>query len=255
MINYSPIKDEVFHVHTSRCKHAGKAKDIEYVKTALSLGAKRIVFTDHAPFPGDPFKSRMDYAEFPGYIESIARLKEEFDGKIEVLCGLEIEYLPSFKDYYHELAENPGIDLLINGQHFYEYAPNKYSADLIDKTKEPIGQSLAMVEAINSGLFSVIAHPDRSFRKVFKWGETEDELSKAIINAAYKDGKWNGTYFEWNYSSSQTYNFLHREFWNLIPDSKIVVYGLDAHITEEVVSGWDFRKQAPKTAIFNANYI
>lgn len=45
----------VFHVHTYRCGHASKDMDEMYVKRVLSMGADSITFTDHAPFPGDPF--------------------------------------------------------------------------------------------------------------------------------------------------------------------------------------------------------
>ena len=56
---------EIFHVHTFRCGHAGNDQDVEYVKKAVALGAKRIVFTDHCPFPGNPFKSRMEIEQLP----------------------------------------------------------------------------------------------------------------------------------------------------------------------------------------------
>ena len=50
----------IFHIHTSRCKHASDESDEEYVKTALTLGAETITFTDHSPFLGNPFGNRMD---------------------------------------------------------------------------------------------------------------------------------------------------------------------------------------------------
>lgn len=31
----------IFHVHTYRCKHASEELDEEYIKTALSFGAKK----------------------------------------------------------------------------------------------------------------------------------------------------------------------------------------------------------------------
>ena len=65
---HKPVDKEIFHVHTYRCKHASDEDDEAYVKTAVELGAKRIVFTDHAPFPGNPFDHRMQYEELPEYI-------------------------------------------------------------------------------------------------------------------------------------------------------------------------------------------
>ena len=58
MGRYRPIENEIFHVHTWRCKHAGEEREWEYIERAMELGAERIVFTDHCPFPGDLFRGR-----------------------------------------------------------------------------------------------------------------------------------------------------------------------------------------------------
>lgn len=130
---YSPVDKEIFHVHTYRCKHAGDERDDQYIENAIRLGAKRIVFTDHAPFPGNPFGNRMGIEELSDYINSLCRLKEEYKDMIKILCGLEIEYLPSYNDYYHEIRHISGMDLLIIGQHFFEHNPGQYSFSDSDK--------------------------------------------------------------------------------------------------------------------------
>lgn len=239
-MNYKPIQDEIFHVHSLRCKHASDEKDIEYVRKAVKLGAKRIVFTDHAPFPGNPFINRMDIEQLPEYIETIQTLKQEFADTIEIICGLEIEWLPSFKEYYQELREKKGIELLILGQHFYEYSTGGYSVFNQDKSMEFWGQSIAIKDGIKTGLFNVVAHPDRPFRRCTEFGDTERQLAKEIIDAAYENGIWNGTYFEWNYSSSLNHNYLRPEFWKMIPNRAHILYGLDAHSTDEMMDGWNF---------------
>ena len=57
----------------------------------------------------------MDMEELPEYIESMNGLKEKFADKIEILCGLEVDYLPSYAAYYRMLAEMLGLDVLIQG--------------------------------------------------------------------------------------------------------------------------------------------
>ncbi len=49
---FKSFENGVFHVHTSRCRHASDENDESYVRKALELGAEAIAFTDHAPFPG-----------------------------------------------------------------------------------------------------------------------------------------------------------------------------------------------------------
>ena len=82
---YKPIEGEIFHVHTWRCKHASEEQDYEYVEKAIDLGADRIVFTDHSPFPGNPFRSRMEIEQLPEYISSLCQLKKEYGAKIDAI--------------------------------------------------------------------------------------------------------------------------------------------------------------------------
>ena len=46
MGRYRPIENEIFHVHTWRCKHAGEEREWEYIERAIELGAERIVFSN-----------------------------------------------------------------------------------------------------------------------------------------------------------------------------------------------------------------
>ena len=81
----------VFHVHTKRCGHASDEPDELYIKRAVEMGAESITFTDHAPFPNDPFNGRMKYSQLEEYIASLKQLKEKYNGIIDVHIGLEIE--------------------------------------------------------------------------------------------------------------------------------------------------------------------
>lgn len=231
---YSPINGEVFHIHTYRCKHAGTEKDEEYVEKAVQLGAKRIVFTDHVPFPGNPFGNRMDYEQIPEYLSSIGRLKEIHADKIELLCGFEAEYLPSYKEYYKDLADMTGVDILIIGQHFYENSDGSYSFSNDDKSIEYVGLCDAMIQGIETGLFSVVAHPDRAFRRRKTFENNEIAASRTLIKSAFE----NGIYLEKNYSSTKRKRQYWEEFWNLIPDSQLVLQGIDAHSVKEIEEWW-----------------
>ncbi len=227
---YIPIPGEAFHIHTYRCGHAEEVDDAAYVGKAIEIGATRIVFTDHAPFPGDPFGNRMEIAQLPEYIDFMQHLKEVYQDRIEVLCGLEIEYLPSFEDYYRELRENTGLDLLVLGQHMFEYEPGRYSFSDPDRSEEYIGLCEAMISGIETGLFDVVAHPDRAFRRRKAMGKKELLLCKNLIDKAVN----HGVYLEINYESLKM-NWIRQEFWDMVPKKSMIVYGLDAHSIEELV--------------------
>ncbi len=230
---YHPIPGEVFHVHSYRCKHAGDTPDKAYIEKAIELGAPRIVFTDHAPYPGNPFGNRMEIEQLPEYVETLRRLKEEYRDRIEIMIGLEAEYLPGFGEYLQELKNDRGLDLLIMGQHFFEREPGRYSFSDEDKTEEFKGLCRAMTEGIKTHLFDVVAHPDRAFRRRKSFGDEETKFARELIDAALSAG----VYLEKNYSSMHRKRQFRHEFWDLLPDRAMIVYGIDAHSVEDVVDG------------------
>lgn len=100
-------------MHGHRCKHESEEREIEYIQKAIELGAKEIVFTDYAPFPGNPFNYRMSMEELKEYVEILQDLKRHYESIIEVKAGLEIEYLPTWVEYYRGLKEKWKLDYLM----------------------------------------------------------------------------------------------------------------------------------------------
>ena len=232
---------ELFHVHTYRCKHAEDIRDEAYVKKAIALGATGILFSDHTPFPGDPFGNRMDYAQLPEYLDTIHRLQEKYDDVIRIRIGLEVEYLPSYHGFYEELRSDPRLDFLMIGQHMFEISPGKYSFQLSSTEKneqEHAGCIEAMLQGIESGLFDVIAHPDRCFKLQTKWTEELTELSKNLIHSACTAG----IKIEKNLESMKRDRNYWEEFWALVPEHAGVVVGTDAHSIDELVDKWNMQQ-------------
>ena len=154
----------VFHVHTRRCGHAEEIEDETYILRAIDIGADSIYFTDHAPFPKNPFRNRMDFEQLDEYLTILKNLRDKYENTIQVKIGLEAEYLPSFSDYYELLRNKDDIDLLILGQHHSEIAPGKYTFELDDKSEEWKYLMDGQIEGAESGYFDVVAHPDRLLR-------------------------------------------------------------------------------------------
>lgn len=227
----------VFHVHTSRCGHASYVADEAYVKRAIELGADSITFTDHAPFPGDPFTGRMKYYQLKEYISSLKQLKERYAGTINIFSGLEIEYLPFFKTYYEELKANENIDVLMIGQHHYQCGIGIYGATYNYEIPghmfaDHIGLCDAMIEGMDTGLFDIVAHPDRVFKNYSVWNDMFAAISCKVIRKAVEKN----IYLEKNYSSMRKENLYRPDFWKLVPKSAKIIYGCDAHSVDELVT-------------------
>ena len=227
-----------FHVHTYRCGHAENIPDEAYIKKAIELGADDIWFTDHAPFPDNPFGARMQYSQLEEYIQTLHALKKKYN-EINIHIGLETEYF-SFYDkmgYYQQLRSIPELEMLLLGQHMAEISDNppvySFSLDteqLCRKEYQLLGN--AIIQGMKTGYFDAAAHPDRIFRRCTGWNDEMNKLSSEIINAAVLMH----IPLEMNLASFENSRYYRREFWQLVPDSAERIVGLDAHSLYELES-------------------
>lgn len=227
------MKKTIFHVHTYRCAHAGDERELEYIKKAVELGANEIIFTDHAPFPNNPFRFRMAMEDLSEYVETLRNLKEEYVGKIDVKIGLEIEYVPFYMDYYKSLKNVWQLDLLLLGQHFSLLSNGKYSFELEDKAEEARFLADGIITGMQSGIFQAVAHPDQIFRRSKKWNEEMNDISQEIKKYAV----CTGTVLEQNISNmyeTKNKRLYRQEFWNDMPNGLKTIYGVDAHSVAEM---------------------
>ena len=220
--------DEAFHIHTVRCGHASADPAEAYVQAACRLGLKRVTFTDHGPFPGNPFSGRMRMEELDGYEKELKALRKQYGGQIDIRIGLEIEYLPEYRSYYEMLHER--FNLLLLGQHHTSLPDGRYTFDTsVSKALAYHRLIESIPEAIETGLFSAVAHPERAFHEDDGWTEKDTEIKNAIFAAALQyhvKAERNAALME---SGGK-----HQRFWQNIPEQITVIDGLDAHCPEDI---------------------
>ena len=152
-----------YHTHTPRCRHASGSES-EYIEKALEKGFSVLGFSDHVPQPyPETFKSciRMGMEELSDYTGTLVSLREKYKDRIKILIGYEAEYSPKyFEPLMKKLREFP-LDYMILGQHFVpdeiEGFPSGTGTDDELRLKDYVDLT---VEAMSTGLFSYIAHPD-----------------------------------------------------------------------------------------------
>ena len=220
----------IFHVHTYRCRHASEETELEYVQKAIELDATEIIFTDHAPFPENPFNFRMDMNEFDEYVSVLNELKERYKNRIRIKVGLEIEYIPTYLDYYKWLKDR--LDILLLGQHFSLLSNGICTFDMEDKSKEYKSLADGMIEGMKTGLFQAASHPDQIFRRMKQWNEEMEKIAMDIKECAVQ----NNVTLEQNISNMQgkKRHAYWKEFWKNMPYGLKTVYGVDAHSVEEM---------------------
>lgn len=153
-----------YHSHTTRCRHA-VGEDREYVEAAIKNGLSALGFSDHVPYPVPDFepkhRMRMKCEETEDYVTSVLSLRDEYKDDIEIKLGFEAEYFPAYFDGLRKFLSQFPVDYLILGEHFipsesdgiYVGVPNKSSEDLILYAD-------LVCEAVKTGLFTYVAHPD-----------------------------------------------------------------------------------------------
>lgn len=236
-INYS------FHSHTFRCGHAvGDISD--YVSFAIKNGYKMFGVSDHVFLPGVHQPSiRGDYSLLNEYINEFNRVKEEYKNEIEMFLGFECEYCSDFHNYYLSLLKDKDFDFLICGQHM-RLDRNGFKSGYFGKDL-PLDWSLSVythdiIDAMKSGLFLYIAHPDIFFVEATEVNDQYKQATKDIIEAAIKynsvleiniHGFLRNHYHNGEYSIE--YPCLY--FWEEVAKTNIrVVCGGDFHNPNEI---------------------
>lgn len=104
-----------YHTHTSWCD--GKAAPEAFIQEALNKGLEYIGFSAHAMFPFDD-DWHMKVADYRDYFTAILELKEKYNGKIQILTGLEADYIPPATAPEYKIYRGLPIDYIIGSVHF-----------------------------------------------------------------------------------------------------------------------------------------
>ncbi len=158
----NPMKTN-YHSHTHRCRHAAKGER-GYVESALSEGFRILGFADHVP---QPFKGtyysgmRMRPEETEDYVATLAALKHEYRGEIDIHIGFEAEYYPALFDDLLRLLEPTEYEYLILGQHFLGNEEGESYMGVDFDSEATLTRYVDQCsKALETGAFSCFAHPD-----------------------------------------------------------------------------------------------
>lgn len=103
-----------FHTHSSYCD--GKAPIRDFVERAIALGFQSLGFSGHAPVP---FENTFAIApsQFQDYCSEVRSLQSEYQDRIAIYLGLEIDYIPGILDDFKPLIESGKLDYHIGSVH------------------------------------------------------------------------------------------------------------------------------------------
>lgn len=174
-----------FHTHTYRCKHAEGDVD-DYIRMAKIKNITDLGFSDHTPLPDAWWLDvRMGMEELEGYVEAVLHGRDKFQD-IRILLGLECDYAKEYEWFYKEILEKYPMDYLIGSIHAFAFEGeivNCFSEKPMD-LKKMMAYTSAYINAMESGLFSFMAHPDLFCLSVDRWNKETMAASAEILKAA-----------------------------------------------------------------------
>lgn len=187
-----------FHTHHERCGHAdGSIRD--YIESALEKGLTMIGISDHSPYFANPKDHpepgiAMAKSEFPYYVEEVLQLKREYEGRIEVLLGVESDFYPEHAERYREVYRQYPFDYVIGSVHqvggisiFNRNRWKKLNEQQKIETKTAYYELIA--QSARSGMFDILGHIDamRGYYPEFSDIPAEDAVHRALKAIAESD--------------------------------------------------------------------
>lgn len=218
-----------YHAHTYRCGHA-EPDERAYVESAIREGFRIFGFADHVPQPyPNGFRSgmRIQPEDTHDYVSTVAALKREYSGRIDIHIGFEAEYFPSLFEDMLRLLEPYPYEYLILGQHSLDREDLPGGCHWTSWRTSDKGILTQYVdrcaEALNTGAFSCFVHPD-----VLHY-EGDDAVYRAEARRLCREAKGCGVPIEFNLLGYGTHrHYPTRAFWE-----EAAVVG------NEVILGWD----------------
>jgi len=141
------------------------------VERAIERGLRFIGFADHNPLPnGLGANVRMAEAELDGYVQSVLDLRKRYQGRIEVLLGLEMDYIEGLEAYLEKQTASHPWDYIIGSIHYLdaECLQISWPKNFTGETAWLYGRYFELVRKMaGSGLCDIVAHfdvPKRSGR-------------------------------------------------------------------------------------------
>ena len=134
------------HVHTTFCD--GKNTPEEMVEAAIEKGLDTLGFSVHSYMDFDlSYCIRKEKIE--DYKKEINRLKEKYSDKIEILCGVELDYL--------SVMDTSGFDYKIGSVHYVKTCDGYEAVDLGEEAFLKIAEKMGGFYEIAENYYEYVA--------------------------------------------------------------------------------------------------
>ncbi|TKJ40560.1 hypothetical protein CEE36_09230 [candidate division TA06 bacterium B3_TA06] len=179
------------HVHTSFSPDSNIAPE-RACRAAVARDLKIAGFADHVEFlPAD--EAYVDLIDSTKILTEIERLRERYRGKLEILYGAEIGFIPGKESQIKDFLDSQPLDYAIGSVHYVDgILVSRWvrERELAGKSFMPYFE--AVLAAAESGLFEILGHLDYVRKYLFApqayRGDDYEEIVERILEAAARSG-------------------------------------------------------------------
>jgi len=264
-----------FHSHSYFCD-GGRAPR-EYVRQAILDGLSVYGFSSHAPLPFHTSWS-MRQQDVPRYVRHVKALQEQMSDIVQVLLGMEVDYIPNLTGPAHPTIAGYQLDFTIGAVHFAGQFGNGVYWQ-IDGSARHFAEGLQHifdgdVRAAVSNYYGlvrqmtanqppdIIAHLDkikvhnreeRYFSETESWyrQEVTETLEAIARSGAILEVNTRGLY-------SGATEALYPSFWVLQQARQLnipVMINSDAHFPSEITRGYEEARAVLKEAGYSTIHV
>lgn len=247
------------HTHTKLCRHASGEME-EYVKRAIESGLTHLGFSDHMPRryeDGYERSWKVQTGEVQLYLDEARRLWEKYADEIRIYVGYEAEYYPECSDTFLSELRSYGAEYVILGEHFTSAADerdevkNRHTVLPSPDVTRLEKYCSVLKEAIKTGLFTYIAHPD-----IIGFTGAKDVYSENIRGVIETAKEYNVPLEINLLGMRELREYPRRDFWELAGEiGAPVTVGCDAHRAIDVCDIRSYNKAIHMIDELGLNYV
>lgn len=257
------MKKVNYHTHTYRCGHANGTEE-EMIDAAIKIGIEDLGICCHVPLPHYRFhliksipairsiksivslafafikqgpNMRMPYKSIDEHLNEVSQCQEKYKDQIHIYKGFEAEGITEYFDYYQSLLDENKVDYLILGHHFHKHCIHSDYFGRENLTKKDLYNYCNDIEkAIESKLFSYVAHPDLFLMGYHDYGIDMQTVTRRICEKAKEynipleinaGGMRKGLQ---KINDEEVYLYPNIHFWKIVCEvGNDVILGFDAH--------------------------
>lgn len=257
MLDFKKITDSTdlynFHSHTQFCD--GRADMAAFAEAAAESGFLHYGFSPHSPIPVQS-PCNMSFERVEEYLKEFRRLRDEYAGKLNLYCSMEIDYLGSDWGPSNPYFDTLPLDYRIGSVHFIPSAEGMVDVDgrfesfkgkmerfFANDIKAVVNSFYTQTNAmISAGGFNIIGHFDKIGHNAdhFAPGIESQKWYEALVNDTIDNIIASGIAVEINTKALADHHrfFPVVKYWRRLIDSGVtIVVNSDAHYPELINAG------------------